>query len=62
MFGEASDERTQIFRRDIGDGMHARGTLMQHGKSLRVIEQQINWQPARDRPGAMGWRRGPYYR
>jgi hypothetical protein len=38
MSGEASDVRTQIFRRDIGDGMHARGMSVQHGKPDRVIE------------------------
>jgi hypothetical protein len=39
MAEEASDTRIRTFRRDIGDGMHARGTLMQHGKPDRVIEQ-----------------------
>jgi len=27
-----------------------------------VIAVEINWQLVRDRPGRMGWRRGPYYR
>ena len=27
-----------------------------------VIAVRINWQPARARPGRMGWRRGPYDR
>jgi len=54
MAGEASDVRTWLFRRDIGDGMHARGTLRQHGKPDRVIEHGTNRQPARVRPGAMG--------
>ena len=27
-----------------------------------VIAVGINWQLARDRPGRLGWRRGPYYR
>lgn len=62
MFGEASDRCTRMFRRDIGDGMYAGGTSMQHGKSHHVIEHEINRQPVRDRSGAMGWRRGPYYR
>jgi hypothetical protein len=26
-----------------------------------VIMVPINWQLARDRPGRLGWRRGPYY-
>jgi hypothetical protein len=27
-----------------------------------VILIRINWRLARDRPGRVGWRRGPYYR
>src|SRR6476646_7569062 len=27
-----------------------------------VILIRINWQLVRDRPGRLGWRRGPYYR
>jgi hypothetical protein len=54
MSTEASDARTQTFRRDIGDGMHIRGMSMQHGKLHHVIERGSTGNPARDRPGAMG--------
>ncbi len=37
MVGEASEGRTQRFRRGSGDGMYARGRLVQHGKPYRVI-------------------------
>jgi len=26
-----------------------------------VVKREINRKPARDRPGALGWRRGPEY-
>lgn len=49
------------FRRGIGDGMHERGRQSQHGKPHCVAERKANWKPVRDRPGVMGWRRGPRY-
>jgi hypothetical protein len=38
------------------------GKRRQHGKPRRVVERTINRQPARDGSGAVGWRRGSYYR
>jgi hypothetical protein len=34
---------------------------MQHGKPHYVVERETNRTPVRDRPGGMGWRRGPQY-
>jgi hypothetical protein len=34
------------------------GKRTQHGKPLGVVKARTNWKPARDRPGALGWRRG----
>ena len=52
-------KRSLWFRRGIGDSMHERGRQMQHGKPCYVVERKTNRKPARDRPGEMGWRRGP---
>ena len=38
------------------------GKRTQHGKPHRVVERMINRQPVRDGSGAVGWRRGSYYR
>jgi hypothetical protein len=38
------------------------GKRTQHGKPHRVVERTINRQPVRDGSGAVGWRRGSYYR
>src|SRR3974377_2537651 len=34
------------------------GKRTQHGKPHGVVRATTNWKPARDRPGALGWRRG----
>src|SRR6266699_1993790 len=38
------------------------GKRTQHGKPQGVVGTTINRKPARDRPGALGWRRGSEYR
>ena len=45
--------------RGNGDGMFAQGNVEQHEKPQRRRRVTVNRQPARDRPGRMGWRRGP---
>ncbi len=52
-------KRSLGFRRGIGDGMCGRGRQTQHGKPHHVVERKTNRTPARDRPGEVGWRRGP---
>ena len=52
------ERRIQRFRRGSGDGMCVRGDVAQHGKPRRWWKR-TNWQPARARPGRVGWRIGP---
>jgi hypothetical protein len=42
--------------RGSGDGMQTKVDRKQHEKPQTVIAVRINWQPARDRLGRMGWR------
>jgi hypothetical protein len=42
--------------RGSGDSMQTKVDRTQHGKPHAVIAVAINWQPARVRPGRMGWR------
>src|SRR5580693_8145588 len=58
--GEMSEEYAQPLHRGSGGSMYTRKRT-QHGKPQCVIGM-INRTPARDRPGALGWRRGSQYR
>jgi len=56
--GEESRMCTHLLRRGIGDGMYTRETQATReapwgGAGI------TNRTPVRDRPGAVGWRRGP---
>ena len=58
MAGEASEESTQRLRRGSGDGMYTRETHATR-EAPRRGAGITNRNPVRDRPGALGWRRGP---
>ncbi len=54
MVGEASDERTLLIRRDIGDGMSAQEDRCNTGSPVSWMGRTFNRTPARDRPGGTG--------
>jgi hypothetical protein len=54
MVGEASDERTLLVRRDIGDGMSAQEDRGNTGSPASWMGRTSNRTPARDRPGGTG--------
>jgi hypothetical protein len=58
MAGEVSEAGTQAFRRGSGEGTYRRKTAATREASLRGRSVMVNRRPARDRPGAVGWRRG----
>lgn len=77
MSGEASDERTRALCRDNGDGMHTKGTLMQHGRPCGVTQSEgqpvaREGQTGRDKaaeglivpgkPGNAGGGKGPQFK
>ena len=59
--GETSDS-TQRLRRGIGVGMRAQGNRGNTGSPIGWWRVTTHRTPARDRPGPVGWRRGPQYR
>src|ERR1035438_10134112 len=52
---------TLRIHRGNGDSMHTRGRQMQHGESHAWSSALTHRKPVTDRPGAVGWRRGPQY-
>ena len=58
MAGEVSETGTQSLRRGSGDSMYTRETHATREAPWRGAGI-TNRTPVRDRPGALGWRRGP---
>ncbi len=56
--GEESEAGTQPLRRGSGDSMYTRESAGNTG-SPEAWSGRANRRPVRDRPGALGWRRGP---
>ena len=57
MAGEASDGCTQSPCRGSGDGMYTEENARNTGSPIAWFGI-TNRKPVRDRPGALGWRRG----
>ena len=60
--GEVREERTQSPCRGSGDGMYTGENARNTGSPMAWSVVTTNLEPVTVRQGAMGWRRGPYYR
>jgi hypothetical protein len=59
------DEMSEVMRRDATPGywrQHVHKESARNTGSPKAWSATTNRRPARDRPGALGWRRGSYYR
>jgi hypothetical protein len=58
--GEMSDDDAQSLHRGSGGSTYTRKAhaTREAPKRGRVRDDRTNWTPVRDRPGALGWRRG----
>ena len=59
--GEMSEEYAQLLHRGSGGSMYTRKARARREAPI-AWSGMINRTPARDRPGALGWRRGSQYR
>ena len=60
--GRPTSDPTQRSHRGSDDGMPVHGDLTEHGKPQAAGARGSDRQPARARPGDLGWRTGPYDR